>query len=204
MRILFLALCLHVISSVSTRVQTSQPRSATRSTGNAPTKATPTTVIEKARDEANASLVDWINKSDSSIIMKLNPYHADTPKGKGDYKEFFHGFGVIQSLSVSNADKRLAIGASLGKTLHWDEQLKSSCFLPRHGLRICRGKLNVDLVICFECGRMKLYTGEKDIGIIDLPNGKRLPGEIALLKTSWEYADLLLSQGEASLLPIEK
>ncbi|VTR91990.1 Uncharacterized protein OS=Pirellula staleyi (strain ATCC 27377 / DSM 6068 / ICPB 4128) GN=Psta_0497 PE=4 SV=1 [Gemmata massiliana] len=43
-----------------------------------------------------------------------------------------------------------------------DEAEKADCFTPRHGIRVSHDGKTYDMLICFECRWMYVYTGEKE------------------------------------------
>lgn len=42
----------------------------------------------------------------------------------------------------------------------------AACFLPRHGLRARRGDATVDLVVCYECQRAKVYGAAAEPALV--------------------------------------
>ena len=37
-----------------------------------------------------------------------------------------------------------------------------ACFRPRHGIHATRGQKVVDLLVCFECSQVEVYSGGSD------------------------------------------
>src|SRR5206468_2924 len=82
----------------------------------------------------------------------------------------FHGWNILGRMTVKGAESQRLV-ATLKESL-WEEGGKSpSCFNPRHGIRATlRGK-TVDLVICFECVKTKVFIdGIEETGY--LPHGR--------------------------------
>jgi hypothetical protein len=42
------------------------------------------------------------------------------------------------------------------------------CFNPRHGIRVSQDGKNFDLSICYECSRVHIYEGSKEVGVMHL------------------------------------
>lgn len=145
-------------------------------------KAEPTEEYEVARKKANDQLVILLGKAESLELFRLDPQRlGGEPK---DREKSFHGYAVALQTSVGPAARRAEVIKSLGEQLHWFEGWKALCFNPRHGLRAVAGKEAVDLVICLECHRMKVYRGGES------------EGEVVLIGSEWEPAEKSLREVE--------
>jgi hypothetical protein len=63
--------------------------------------------------------------------------------------EKFYNYPVLGKLSIDDAE---GVANS-----NWFEFVH--CFWPRHGIRMISQGETIDLVICFECNRLELYSG---------------------------------------------
>ena len=80
----------------------------------------------------------------------------------------FHRVKVLGSTRVQDAATRLAIVREVFKNFHPDKKDMLSfgmgpayCFEPRHGVRVVDGAGTIDLVICYECGRMRVHSPDE-------------------------------------------
>jgi hypothetical protein len=79
----------------------------------------------------------------------------------GEDKDGWRGWKVLGKTTVTDADARKALAAVVVKGV--GEGAKGArCFIPRHGLRAAHAGKTYDLVICFECGWVYVYTDSSD------------------------------------------
>jgi hypothetical protein len=81
---------------------------------------------------------------------------ADDQKEKGDW----HGCKVLGQTTVKGDDAKKVLTA-LKKGVE-DGTSGARCFIPRHGVRVVHDMQTYDLVICFECRWVYVYTGDND------------------------------------------
>lgn len=108
----------------------------------------------------------------------------------------FLGYPILTRVTVETAEQRTKVGESLGMALHWHEGLQALCFNPRHGLLVVSGKKSLALLICFECGRMKIYLPAEDTSEVVGPLLASAGGTVTLVETSWEPAETILKAAE--------
>ena len=60
------------------------------------------------------------------------------------------------------ADQQRVAHAIEQAVLHFPDS--AACFNPRHALRVSNGQSSYDLLICFECGAMEFFDGDKRVG----------------------------------------
>ena len=63
---------------------------------------------------------------------------------------------------VKDAEVRKEIVTALDKGIGESDGNWAKCFDPRHGIRVQREGKTVELVICFECGWVYIFTGDKE------------------------------------------
>jgi len=92
----------------------------------------------------------------------------------------FHQWDVLGSVKVTSPDARRSIAHLIDEDVAaWDGRPRN-CFYPRHGLRISNERGTYDLVICFECQRIEIYSGRRRIAESYL-TGSRVPLDDFLL-----------------------
>ena len=75
------------------------------------------------------------------------------PSQAGGEEPGFHGYKVLGQTALTKERSRALASALVAAVEARQEPAASDCFAPRHGLRLG----DVDLVVCFECHRLKAY-----------------------------------------------
>lgn len=96
-----------------------------------------------------------LKKAEKIQLLSLDPAHAD----KGPVKDGFHGWKVLGQTDLAEADRK-KVAEALIKGVP-DEKGGARCFIPRHGIRAQMAKESLDLVICFECSWIYIFSGDK-------------------------------------------
>jgi hypothetical protein len=122
-----------------------------------------------------------LENSQQFTLISLAPLPYFEPKAK----DYWHGFRVLGQTVVTNQDQRADLIAALYDSMAGEGATKA-CFSPRHGIRAVRDGNPIDLVICFSCGLMKVYT----------PYGQ---AEGGVTKPSQKYFDRALRQAGVEL-----
>ena len=69
----------------------------------------------------------------------------------------FHGYPIIGETNVADDKTKTEIRAGIVNGLAYDGP-EAKCFLPRHGVHAIVDGKAVDLVICFECYQIEVYS----------------------------------------------
>jgi len=72
-------------------------------------------------------------------------------------KEKFHGFVVLGKTNITNPKVKARLISALYNGVGKGDG-GAFCFDPHHGIRVVNGNQKLDLVICFECGKIDVYT----------------------------------------------
>lgn len=73
----------------------------------------------------------------------------------------FHGFPVLGQVPLSGAETPSFIKATITIVEKAAKDYLGSCFKPRHGIRLDTAQGPVDLLICFQCSKIKVYAPQK-------------------------------------------
>jgi hypothetical protein len=106
----------------------------------------------KMPDEVKAVL----EKADSLELVSLEPAEEDK-SDKGLY-----GWKVLGKTEIKEAEGRKKVVDALLKGVSESDGKAARCFIPRHAVRAKQGDKAVELVICFECAQIRIYTGKDD------------------------------------------
>jgi hypothetical protein len=77
--------------------------------------------------------------------------------GKGDGE--WHGAKVLGKTAVKGDDRKAVVAATAKAVAEGGQPAR--CFIPRHGVEATHDGKTVALVICFECGHVYVYEGDK-------------------------------------------
>jgi hypothetical protein len=94
--------------------------------------------------------LDTIRFAETLEVLSLHP--VEQPGASGT----FHGFPVLGSVSVVEVTTKSRLTAAVVEGL-LEPVTAADCFIPRHGVRAGRLGAAVELVICFECNRARVY-----------------------------------------------
>ena len=98
------------------------------------------------------SLYTLINDHDKVFFVTLEP----SKKIPG--KKLFHNFSILSAVELKKVEHKKTILEYLNKSIEDSDGSAAMCFMPRHGLRIIKGKKVLDLVICFQCASASVYS----------------------------------------------
>lgn len=73
----------------------------------------------------------------------------------------FHGFKVLGKVSITDAEVREKLLSALQDGIAKSDGMGVFCFDPRHGIRAKFEDLTAELVICFECHQIEVFTNGK-------------------------------------------
>lgn len=94
------------------------------------------------------------------ILYSINPDGSASALAKAPR---FHDYRILGQVSiVAPTDRQRVVDAVESAVL--ESTVPAACFEPRHGLRVSAGHDTCDLLICFECGRMEMYAGGRQVG----------------------------------------
>jgi len=111
--------------------------------------------LEKAFPGDSQRIFD---NADQLTLFALDP--SSNPGEDENYMKpsqgFFHGYRIVGKTMVRGRER-----ARLLRTIYSgisDEAEAAACFSPGHGLRASRDGQNVDVVICFGCQQLLIYS----------------------------------------------
>lgn len=99
---------------------------------------------------------DVLAHADRFELVSLNPDGGPT-REEGRY----WGWRVLGSTVVGSPTDRQELLAALETGIAENTGWVAACFDPRHGIRASRGGDSLDLVVCFECAQIYIYSDGK-------------------------------------------
>ncbi len=82
------------------------------------------------------------------------------PRPRGQRSGGFDGYPVRRERVVSDPRLKAELRAAINDAIASNNGVAAKCFIPHHGLRVSQGSQTVDLVICFGCRRLAVYSGQ--------------------------------------------
>jgi hypothetical protein len=109
-----------------------------------------------------------LDKADTFELYSLNPDRRIDKDGKVvPVKDDFHGWQVLGKTEVKGEAKWKQLTDALRLGAEDNFGMAAACFIPRHGIRLKGGGKTVDLVICFQCLQVQVFTdGKREKGFL--------------------------------------
>jgi hypothetical protein len=112
--------------------------------------AGPAATAQPRPNALSSDAVSTLRTADTFELLSLNG--EPDPKG-------WHGYRLLGRTTIDGADVRARLLAALDSGIARSTGPGARCFVPRHGIRAVRGGATVELLICFECSWVRVYTG---------------------------------------------
>jgi len=101
-----------------------------------------------------------LENCDKLTLYSLKPFPTHSENGKPD-PGTFEDYPIVGKMVVP-AKQRAAVLAQLYNGLTFPDNAGiPGCFNPHHALRAVKGKCFVDIVICFGCMQMQVFTEKR-------------------------------------------
>jgi hypothetical protein len=88
------------------------------------------------------------------------------------YRHFL-GWRLLGQTTVNDAATRKRVAASIESAVRNFNGWRATCFNPRHAVRVTSGTQTYDFVICYECGSLECYSGERELGSVCISGSSR-------------------------------
>jgi hypothetical protein len=109
--------------------------------------------IGSAQSRPNALSPDVV-----STLSRAETFELLSLSGEQDAKGW-HGYRLLGKTAVGAADVRARLLTALESGIAKSTGPGARCFVPRHGIHAVSGDKTVDLLICFECSWVRVFTG---------------------------------------------
>jgi len=110
---------------------------------------------------AEEKLVNKLPDAVAKALEKADEVEVYSLNGETNEKDGWHGAKVLGKTTLKAADAKKALASSVTKGVT-DGEGGKRCFIPRHGIRVRHEGKTYDLVICFECSWVYVYTDSSD------------------------------------------
>ena len=94
-------------------------------------------------------------------LLSLDPALLTDKQRRRLRTKLFHGYEVLGRVKIPKGPKRDQLLQPLQQAIANSRGVFVYCFDPRHAIRASVGAQTVDLVICFECDMIHLYSPDK-------------------------------------------
>ena len=97
-----------------------------------------------------------LSAAETYELISLEPdMRTATPSGIR-----YHNHAVLGSTPITDPATRRRLNDALQAGVRASDGTVMACFNPRHGIRVTRGGVVSEFVICFECRQVQVYRGE--------------------------------------------
>jgi len=104
-------------------------------------------------------------------LFALRPFPSESEVPLAPGEQAFHGYRILGRARIETAEASAELLDLVRRGIDASDGVQAACFLPRHGLRVERNGAAVDLVLCYECLRARVYGAGLE------------PGEVATART---------------------
>ncbi|XAM01067.1 hypothetical protein OT109_06695 [Phycisphaeraceae bacterium D3-23] len=74
--------------------------------------------------------------------------------------ELFHDYPILGHVDLTGTPEGAHLARLIEQARDRPQGLIAGCFTPRHALRVVRGGVTVDYVVCFECDQFQWFVGQ--------------------------------------------
>jgi hypothetical protein len=113
--------------------------------------------LPSSKNDLPTGVARVLDSPDKAILYSLEPWENAEPADST-----LHGFKIIGQLAL---DPRLAktVGARFKAAVASREGPMAACFDPRHALSVTSGGETYDLLLCYACGHLEIFGGDRII-----------------------------------------
>lgn len=139
---------------------------------SSPSKPKPVSPPNKLPDEAAEALKSGVK----FILFSLEPpMTREEANEELKPEQNHHGFKILGSTELADAGTKNTAISTLTDAVRNSDGGSAMCFSPRHSLRAITSKGKIyDLLTCFHCNQIWIFSGEKRIGEVKI-NGTQKP-----------------------------
>lgn len=91
--------------------------------------------------------------------LAVDPIYYRPPPDAGP--EEFHGFKTLGRAAIADAAEQRRLVELVYQGVGESNDSVASCFNPRHGISAEKGGRSVDLLICYECLSLKVFSASE-------------------------------------------
>jgi hypothetical protein len=115
--------------------------------------------IARIQTRLSPDTVEILVHGENFVLLSLDPTNpAFRSESDAPPEELFREFGVLGKTEIRNQQERALLLNSLFNGIADNSTTVASCFNPRHGISASLGDRKVDVVICFECLSMRIFS----------------------------------------------
>jgi len=123
-------------------------------------------------------VLSLINRAETIHVFSLDPYTRDNMEDRSLFNEHensatkFHGYTIYGSQKYTEESSKKHFRQAIIDSTPSIRIDPAACFWPRHGVRFTAGSETLDLVICFQCHSMNIYSPSGDDSHLVTSGGK--------------------------------
>lgn len=107
------------------------------------------------KNELPAEVALVLHSPDKGTLYSLEPWEKAAPT-----ERTLHGFKVIGQMELDRRHAK-AVAADFKTAIARREGPRALCFNPRHALSVTSGGATYDFLLCYECGQLEVFSGDR-------------------------------------------
>jgi hypothetical protein len=120
-------------------------------------------------DETSKKVLAILKQAEQIELISVDPYLRIDAK----QPDSFHGWKLLGQTTIKDAEQRKKLLTAYEEGVTIKVAGVAKCFEPRHGIRVVHDGKTIDLVICFSCIRVLVYSGEEQQGSFQIEESPR-------------------------------
>ncbi len=118
----------------------------------------------KQPTDFHTSSYDIFKHGEKVVLYSIDPKQTNT----SNVKDSFNNYPVLSKVEVVDPNLQSELKSALIEGMN-QNAIAAKCFNPRHGLRVSWGLKTIDVVICFECSSLEVYS-TKRVSVVSVSN----------------------------------
>jgi hypothetical protein len=111
-------------------------------------------------EEISADIRGALRSAQQFELLSIDPDPGSAAKAA----DRLHGYAVLGRTGINDPARRESLIAALEQAAKDNDDRLAMCFRPRHAVRATSPGKTVDLIICFECMKARVYVDNREQG----------------------------------------
>src|SRR5262249_29647323 len=106
-------------------------------------------------NELPAEVGHLLQSAEKATLYSLEPWEDPAPT-----EDTLHGFKIIGRTDLDSGLAKRVI-ATFKEAISSSRDPVAGCFDPRHALRVTSGAESYDLLLCYACGQLEIFSADR-------------------------------------------
>jgi hypothetical protein len=154
--------------------------------------------VTTSGNEFPAEVAHLLRSADKATLYSLEPWEEPAPT-----EATLHGFKIIGQMDLDRGLKKTVI-ARFKKAISSRTEPIALCFDPRHALRVTSGAESYDLLLCYACGQLEIFSADRLIADLSAHGtAKKLDAILSAAHVPLSKSGLQLDAGQKQVAAAE-